>query len=121
MFTSIASGSGIAIDNGQVYMPYIARTDNPDAGKVRFNSEKQKFEVFDGSCRWHTIYAPPTTIDLSEDVKALLEWTRTQRDRQLKVEQLASTNASINDAMHNLKMAQEKLDILVASCNNNNS
>lgn len=89
----------------------------PSSGQLRYNGQTQNFEVYDGY-GWTIIYNSMPHIKLSTEVNELLQWAKQKRDQENKIKELALSNSTIADAKKNLDMAQEKLDVILALCQN---
>ena len=80
-------------------------------GNVRFNTTNQNMEVFDGNS-WQMLNMNYATVGLNYDAESLLDWAKTERDRQSKREQLIKNNPSLQKAYEAIKRAEDNFDIL---------
>ena len=76
------------------------------AGQVRYNTNTSNMEAWDGVV-WKDINGGYTSIGLSSEAETLLDWARTRRDQDLRLEALMELHPGIRDL-------KEKLDIMVA-------
>lgn len=111
MITAINSSSRyITVQGGQPSNPYI----NPNAqssGMMRYNTSSNQMEVYDGSS-WLTLGMNYATIELTPDTESLLEWARSERDKQFKRERLIRDNPALQKAYEAIKKAEANFDII---------
>jgi len=112
MIKSIVPGTHVEVVGGYSSNPFI-NTGAPSAGLVRYNGNSSLLEVYDGT-NWTTLHQSVAQIDLTPDVKNLLEWARQKRDEEQRLMELAKTNETLKDAVDELTRAQEKVKIVSA-------
>lgn len=112
MIKSIMAGPGLAVAGGSTSQPYV-NMNNVSAGMVRYNGNNSNFEVYDGST-WMTMYSATATVTLDYDVQNILNWARDKMQEDLRLKELAKTHPTVADAIAAVKMAQEKLQAVVA-------
>lgn len=103
--TISAHGRYIQINGGNNVYPYIS-PGAANAGQLRFNTVNSNLEVWDGVV-WKEISNNYTSIGLTGEAEALLDWAREKRAEDLKFKQLMETHPAVKDL-------KEKLDIVVA-------
>jgi len=91
--------------SGGPMTPYIS-PGAQGAGQVRYNTNSNNMEVWDGVV-WKEISNNYTSVGLSSEAEALLDWARVKRDEDLKLKSLVEAHPGLRDL-------KEKLDILVA-------
>ena len=79
-------------------------------GNVRFNTNNQNFEVYDGN-NWVTISMDYAQVGLNPEAESLLDWAKKKRDEELAWESLAKDNQAVKIALDNLNKARQQLDI----------
>jgi hypothetical protein len=79
-------------------------------GTLWLNPARQQLQVWDGSA-WHDYTGSTVTVDLSPDVKSLLEWARVQRDKEREIQRRITENPALKAAYDNFKKAEEQLKI----------
>ena len=110
MIKGLMGGQGITVQGGNTSVPYVNQNNsNPMQGMVRiYGSDMQ---VFDGTA-WVTMTTSYATVELNGESQTLLQWTRTERDKQLKREQLVKDNPSLTKAHEAIMRAEANFDIL---------
>ena len=92
-------------------MPYI-NMQAPSSGMMRYNGNNQSIEVFDGSSNvWLQMQGKNVDIQLSGEVQAVVNWSRTRMAEELEWEKLAKTNDAVKIALENMKKAKQQLNI----------
>ena len=112
MIKSINASVGLAVAGGSMSYPYIDMT-RPSAGMVRYNGSSQNFEIYDGGT-WMTMYSTVATVSMDYEVQTILNWARDKMAEDLRLKELAKTHPTVADAMAAVKMAEEKLQAVVA-------
>lgn len=108
----LPTGRYLQVSGSQGTMPYIS-SGNQSAGMLRLNTSSQNVEVYDGSS-WREIGGGYVQVGLNGEAESLLDWARTERDRQSKREQVIKENPNLQKAMDAIKRAEENFDILAA-------
>jgi hypothetical protein len=75
-------------------------------GDVRFNGEIQRLECYSDE-HWIPVSSGPATIELTPDVKEVLEWSQQTRQEDEQIRELMERHPSV-------KSAKNQLDVLVA-------
>jgi osmotically-inducible protein OsmY len=81
-------------------------------GNMRYNPSSQNVEVYDGNT-WLTMPSTYSTISLTGEAEALLDWARDQRNKQWEREALAKKHPAIAAAVEAVKRAEEQLEVTV--------
>jgi hypothetical protein len=84
-------------------------------GNIRYNTTNQNFEVYDGF-NWIMINMSVANVGLNAEAVALLDWAKKQKEREEKLERLARENVTIQDALGELRRAEERVIILQILC-----
>ena len=121
MIKSIAAGQGLSVSNSTGSWPYFNNYNNSNslAGTIKYDGQTQNIMVYDGT-QWLNVPSNYPMIELSPDVHELLQWVKQKRDHDHKIKELAMKNDSVADALRQINMAKEQLDILVALSDNHN-
>jgi hypothetical protein len=85
------------------------------AGMVRFNTNSQCLEAFDGQV-WMRI-AYDQNISLTTDAVEAIHWARDKIIKEQKLKDLAKQHPGVADAVDQLKRASEQLEIMVQLVN----
>lgn len=94
--------------------PYVSNN-GPAAGMVRFNTNTQHLEAFDGMV-WIQI-AKHEHVGMTTDAVEAIQWTRKKIEEEEKLKSLAEKHPGVADAMTQLKKASEQLEIMVQLVN----
>ena len=112
MIKDVISGSPfIQVTGGGGYTPYINMS-NPSAGMTRWNGNTQSLEVYDGHA-WMVISSSVSSVGLTGEAVAIMEWARKKMNEEAAIEKLASEHPAINIALDNLKKAKIQLDATI--------
>lgn len=84
-------------------------------GNLRYNTSIQQLEVYDGQA-WITLNSGITTIGLTREAVELLNWAKKEKRRQEELERLAKNNVTIQDALGQLRHAEERVRIIQTLC-----
>jgi flagellar hook-basal body complex protein FliE len=98
-------------DSGKSYVG----PNGPAAGMVRFNTNTQSLEAFDGSV-WIRI-ANDQNISLTSDAVDAIRWACEKLHQEEQLKKLAKQHPGVADAMQELKRASEQLEIMVQLVN----
>lgn len=79
-------------------------------GNMRYNTGNQRMEVFDGN-NWTQLNMATSSVGLSSEAEALLDWARNKRDEESYWESLAKDNEAVKIALENLEKAKQQLKI----------
>lgn len=82
-------------------------------GNMRYNTSNQNMEVFDGN-NWITLGMGFTSVGLTMEAEALLDWAREERNKQLAREAKIQTNPALRKAYEAIQRAEENFDMLEA-------
>jgi hypothetical protein len=86
-------------------------TNGPGAGMVRYNTNTQSLEAFDGSV-WIRI-ANDQSVGLVSDAVDAIHWARDKIIKEQQLKELAKQHPGVSDAMQQLQRASEQLEIMV--------
>ena len=100
-----SSGRYIQTGGGVPMGPYFS-PGAQGAGQMRFNTNSNNIEVWDGVA-WKEISNNYVSVGLTSEAELLLDWARDKRDEDLKLKALTESHPGVRDL-------KEKLDILVA-------
>jgi hypothetical protein len=76
------------------------------AGQMRFNTNSNNIEVWDG-VTWKEISNNYVSVGLTGEAESLLDWAREKRDEDFKFKAMMESHPGIRDL-------KEKLDIMIA-------
>lgn len=111
MIKNITSmGRYVHVAGGTPTVPYIS-SGGQSAGTMRYNTSSQNVEVYDGST-WKQLDSGYVQVGLSGEAETLLDWARSERDRQSNREELIKKNPALQKAWEAVKRAEENFDIL---------
>lgn len=110
MIKSIQGGRYVQVVGGVSPVPYIS-PGSQSAGMMRYNTNSQNIEVYDG-VGWQAFPNDYVTVALNADAESLLDWARQERDRQYQREQLIKDKPHLQKALDAIKRAEENFDIL---------
>jgi hypothetical protein len=79
------------------------------AGSMRFNTNTQQIEAYDGY-NWIPVIAN-TDISLSPDAEQVLKWGRERINEEQSWEALAATNQAVRIALDHFTKAREQLTV----------
>jgi len=114
MIKSITSGPGITIINtGVGAWPYISSSASQDAGRVRYNSNNQCLEVFDGNM-WQLMLtgSGQPIIELDGRSQAAIDWVHNRIVEESNWCERAKTNQTLADAVEALRLAEEQVRMI---------
>jgi hypothetical protein len=112
MIKGLTGGPSIVVSGGSTSFPYVPyNSNNPIQGMLRLNG--QDLQVFDGST-WMNLGSSYASVDLSPDVKELLEWAKAQRTIYMRRLEAAQKNPALLKALEAIKRAEENFDLLDA-------
>lgn len=102
-------GEFLVVSQSNGYMPYVNPT-QPMSGMVRCNNNR--LEVYDGSS-WHPIGNGTVHVNLTDEAKNILEWTRSKMQEEQQAKKLAQENEDVAKAVKIVNLAHEHLRDLV--------
>lgn len=104
MIKGIASaGKYVTVSGGSSPMPYIS-PGAQSSGMVRYNTNSQNLEVYDGVA-WITYAGSYSSVGLTPDAEALLDWAKEKREEELKIQ-------TMTEKFPALKKAKENYDLI---------
>ena len=118
MIKSIQGGRYVQVVGGVSPVPYIS-PGSQSAGMMRYNTNSQNIEVYDG-VGWQAFPNDYVTVSLNGDAETLLDWARQERDRQAKRDQMIKDNPALQKAWEAIKKAEDNFDILSKFVENDN-
>jgi len=100
-----SSGRYIQTGGGIPMSPYFS-PGAQGAGQMRFNTNSNNIEVWDG-VTWKEISNNYASVGLTSEAESLLDWVRVKRDEEITFKSLLESHPGIKDL-------KEKLDMMVA-------
>ena len=79
--------------------PFV-NNDNAFGGLLRWNSQSNQQEVYDGS-DWVPFNHETATIDLDNETESLLEWVKEKRDEEQKLSEMMEQYPALKKAKEN--------------------
>jgi len=110
MIKNIMGGNGIKVVGNTSSFPYINMS-SPSSGMVRYNGNTQNLEIYDGTV-WLATPGSYPTIELTSEVRELLEWARKKQHEELHLQELTKTNPAIDDLVKQIEEKQEQIKIV---------
>jgi hypothetical protein len=98
-----SSGRYIQIGGGIPMAPYFS-PGAQGAGQMRFNTNSNNIEVWDGVA-WKEISNNYASVGLTSEAESLLDWARTKRDEDMRFKNLMESHPGLKDL-------KEKLDLM---------
>ena len=103
-YIQVSNGSGVSS------LPYLNSSNNdPAMGDVRVINGQLSCWI--GSS-WQPIAGAYASIGLSGEAEVLLDWARTQKDKEQKREELIRNNPALQNAYDAIKRAEANFDII---------
>lgn len=106
-----SNSSWLTVQNGTASNYINNYSGAQGVGNMRYNTTNQSMEVFDGN-NWQVLNMGFATVDLTYETQQLLEWARTERNRQLACEAKMKSNPALQKAYEAVKRAEENFNIL---------
>ena len=111
--TTGKTGGYLYVDGSYSSLPNVySNPNNPLQGIVRYMSNTNRFEVFDGTS-WIPVTPGMPAVSLSNEAIDILNWAKQKMTDEHLLAELANTNPGVADAIDNLKKAQEQVDIMI--------
>jgi len=101
------SGRYLSVIGGSPSNPYIP-SGNQSAGMVRFNTNMNIMEVYDGST-WKDLGSSYSSIGLTPEAELLLDWVRNRMEEEREWEN--SNHPAVQAAAENLRKARQQVKI----------
>jgi hypothetical protein len=101
-------GRYISIHNGLESNYINNQSGSLGVGNVRYNTNNQNFEIFDG-INWQILRMGTPAIGLTPEAEELLDWAKEKRRQEIELERLAHNNRAIKIAYNAVKRAEEQL------------
>lgn len=106
------TGRYVMVNGGFPATTYINSSSGlMNVGDVRYNSNMQRFEVYDGNM-WIAMSESHASVGLTPEAERLLDWARIKMMEELELEALAETNPTIKDLVDQLKETQNKIKVV---------
>jgi hypothetical protein len=111
MIKGLTGSKGVFVSGGNTSLQYVNQNpSNPMQGMIRvWGTDMQ---VFDGS-GWTNIQSSYATVELDGNTQRLLDWAKSQMEKENELQQLSRENPAVQIALDNLKRAQEQLDVTI--------
>lgn len=116
MIKGINTGNGLQVNNSNTSWPaFYNQTANGNTliGQVRYNGSSQNLEVYDGNS-WLIMTASYPTVELAPHVQAVVNWAQIKMAEEARIKQLAERHPTVADAAAAVKLAEEKLQAVIA-------
>jgi hypothetical protein len=105
-----STGNYTIIAGGAPATPYISNG-GLGAGNVRFNTNTQYMEVYDGHS-WLQLASSYASVGLTPEAERLLDWARIKMMEELELEALAETNPTIKDLVDQINVKKEQIRVV---------
>lgn len=84
----------------------------PEAGKIKFNFNTQKIEIYDG-ISWISYPTEVQEITTTEETNRILKWAQRKMLEEQEIENLAKQYPAVQTAYENFKKAKEQLEVTI--------
>jgi hypothetical protein len=91
----VQAGRYVTVTGGSSSMPYIS-PGAQSAGMVRYNSNSQNLEVYDGVA-WITYAGSYSSVGLTPDAETLLDWAKEKKAEEQRLKELSEKSPAIKD------------------------
>jgi hypothetical protein len=105
MIKAVHGSDAIFVTGSNYTLPYVDST-KPSAGMLRYRD--YNIEVYNGDA-WIPAIAATPHLDLSPEIKAVLDWARKAMYEEKELELLAKQHPAVNAALENVQRAQQQL------------
>jgi hypothetical protein len=102
MIRGVTGGAHIIVANGYESKPYIS-PDAQSAGMVRYNSNMDCLEVYDGM-NWQTIGNAVPTVELSPLARQAVDWAVRKQREEDELEALMKKHPGLRELHNQLEM-----------------
>ena len=82
-----------------------------NVGDVRFNTQMQCLEVYDGQ-RWVEINTGHASVGLTSEAELAIDWATKKRIEEMALEQKAKDNPAIADLLKQRNTIDEKIKVI---------
>jgi hypothetical protein len=106
------SGRYVMVNGGMPSTTYMnTMSGYMGVGDVRFNSNSQNLEVYDGQL-WRELNMTHASIGLTTEAESLLDWARDKRNQEMQIEALSKSNPTIADLVEQRKNLDHKIKMV---------
>ena len=106
------SGRYIMVNGGFPANTYINTSSGfMNVGDVRYNSQMQRFEVYDGQM-WLEINSSHASVGLTPDAENALTWAINKQNEEMMLEAKAKDNPAIADLLNQRKKIDEQIKVI---------
>jgi hypothetical protein len=102
MIRSINAGAHIVVSDGYIHRPTIS-PGAQSAGMVRYNTNTDNLEVYDGT-GWQTIGIASPTVDLSPLARQAVDWAVRKQREEDELEALMKQHPGLRELHDQLEM-----------------
>jgi len=112
MIKGLATSSKYTVvSGGNTNVPYVNQNvNNPFQGMLRISGSD--LQVFDGSS-WVVMNTSYTTVGLTTDAEAILDWARKKRDEEIEIDLLAAANPTIKELLEHIKEKEYQIQMVM--------
>lgn len=110
--TIVQKGPYMSVSHFGGNLPYIIP--GTQAGQVRFNTNLNIMEVYDGSA-WQNIEGH-AEVGLNHDAERILDWANKKMQEEAEYEKMAEDHPAVRAAMEAVRKAEEQLKIVSILC-----
>jgi len=114
----VQSGRYLTVTGNGAYPYFSSYGNGMGTGNMRFNTQTQNIEVYDGNS-WLAYSTGSVSVGLNSDAESLLDWARIKRDEESRIVALAARHPTVADALDAVKKAQEQLQVATILCETN--
>ena len=99
------------VSSGNTSVPYVNQNlNNPIQGMLRISGSD--LQVFDGHT-WVVMNTSYTTVGLTPDAEAILDWARKKRDEEIEIDLLAAANPTIKNLLEQIKEKEDQIQMVM--------
>lgn len=106
------SGRYMMVNGGFPANTYInTRSPFMNVGDVRYNTQMQRFEVYDGQM-WLEINSSHASVGLTPDAENAIDWAIRKRKEEDDLMKLAESDPTIADLVNQKKDIENKIEVV---------
>lgn len=114
------TGRYVMVQGGFPATTYInTSTGYMNVGDVRFNTNIQMLEVYDGN-RWVELNTSHASVGLTPDAELAIDWAKQKLNEELALERKAKDNPAIADLLKQRNTIDEQIKVIEILTKDNN-
>lgn len=108
MIKSIVGGMHVIVDGGYTSNPYIYNSSKELVGQLKYNTNTQNMEVYDGSS-WLPLISSQATVKLAPAAERAIDWVINRINEEKEWED--SDHPAVKAAYENLRKARQQVEV----------